>query len=211
MMTRSPGGSCCLWRRKNSRNRRFTRLRRTAFPRRRVTANPRRAAPVGPGPTTMPKCRVWSRRPWAWARRKSARRRIRSALLKRAVPLAVGGLAEHRLGVVGVRLRRLPPLDREAGPALGPTALQNPAAALAAHPLQKAVGSGPAQIMGLIGTFHSTILNPRTFSNHFINHLSRSLSREGRRICGFAPFPRPHVFRAPLFNLGRKGLSGFLA
>ena len=209
MMTKSPGGSCCLWRRKNSRSKRFTRLRRTAFPRRRVTANPRRAAPVGPGPRTMPKWSVWSRRPWAWARRKSARRRIRSALVKRAVPLAVGVLAEHRLGVFGVRLRRLPPLDREACPALGPTAVQNPAAALGAHPLQKAVGSGPAQIMGLIGAFHSTILIPRTFSNHFINHLSRPLSREAWRFCGLAPLPRPHFVPAPLLAWSGRASQDF--
>ena len=52
-------------------------------------------------------------------------------------------------------------LDRQAFAAPGPAALDDRAAALGAHPLQEAVGPGPAQIMGLIRPFrHLLILIP---------------------------------------------------
>jgi hypothetical protein len=44
-------------------------------------------------------------------------------------------------------------LDRQAFPASGPAAFDDRAAALGAHPLQKTVGPGPAQIMWLISPF----------------------------------------------------------
>ena len=57
----------------------------------------------------------------------------------------------------GYDSERLPAFsDCESCPALGPAALQDPAAALAAHAAQKAMGPGPAQITGLIGAFHSS-------------------------------------------------------
>ena len=156
MMTRSREGSWLLWRRKNSRSRRFTRLRRTALPRRRVTASPRRG-------------------------RRGLRRRQNDPEMARVEPPALGlgpeivgataepvrfgetgcpcdgwgrdGVGAPVDGMRGQDQEALHRLDREAFPAPGPTALDDPAAAPGAHPLQKAVGSGPAQIMGLIRAF----------------------------------------------------------
>lgn len=52
-------------------------------------------------------------------------------------------------------------LDRQAFAASGPAALDDRAATLSAHPLQETVGSGAAQIMGLIRPFrHLLILIP---------------------------------------------------
>ena len=84
-------------------------------------------------------------------------------MLKLAVPLAVEvGTAAHRSTVFEAGLRGTPPrLDRQTFPAPGPAALDDLAAAPGAHPLQETVGSGAAQIMGLIRAFrHLLILIP---------------------------------------------------
>jgi len=169
-MTKSSGGNLSLWRRKNSRSKRLTRLRLTALPKRLVTTSPSRGLPAGAGARVMPKCRVCSRRPWARARRKSARYRRRSALVKRAVPgEGAGGMgAESRLCSVGW-LRRAPRLlHGQAFAASGPAPFHHPPAPLGAHPAQEAVSARPAQIAGLICTFHAQLsLKPRFFQTFY--------------------------------------------
>ena len=144
------------------------RLRLTALPKRRVTTSPRRGPGASVGARVTPKWREYSRFPWAWARRYSARRRSRSALVKLAVPLTVGVGTGHRSTECEVGLRDTPPiLNRQAFAAPGPAALDDGAAAFGAHPLQEAVGPGPAQIMRLISAFcHLRILVlPELFPN----------------------------------------------
>jgi hypothetical protein len=68
-------------------------------------------------------------------------------------PFRAGGWVRAPAGVGRGRVQRVPPLNREAFPAPGPTALDHPAATPGAHPLQETVGAGPAQIMGLKGAF----------------------------------------------------------
>ena len=80
--------------------------------------------------------------------------------------------------VVGSATQGLPPLNGEAFPSLGPAASQHLTAAPGAHAAQKAVGPAPAQIMGLISTLHARVPGSLTFSNQFINHLCRPLSRD---------------------------------
>jgi len=159
MMIKSSRGSLSLWRRKNSRSMRLTRLRFTALPKRLVTTSPSRGLPACPGAKVMPKWRVCSRRPWARARRKSARYRRRSALRKRAVPgdEAVGMGAERRLCSVGW-LRWAPRLlHAQAFAASGPAALQHLTPPPGTHAAQKAVGARPAQIAGLKCAFHGKL------------------------------------------------------
>ncbi len=57
----------------------------------------------------------------------------------------------------------LPPLNGEAFPSLGPAASQHLAAAPGARAAQKAVGTAPAQVMGLISALHARVPGPLLF------------------------------------------------
>jgi hypothetical protein len=73
-------------------------------------------------------------------------------------PLAGWG-RPRRPTELGGGLRITPPaLNRQAFPTLGPAAVDDLAATPGTHPLQEAVGSGPTQIMGLIGALRHLLI-----------------------------------------------------
>ena len=174
MMTRSTTGNSILWRRKNSRSKRFTRLRCTAFPTRRLTTSPNRGRlrPGGPGPRRNGG--VWSRLPWACARRKSWRWRSRAALVKRAVPLGCGFRtgAEHRQLLSGVRRRGSPTLRRRGASGLWPGGALSPGARPGCSSVPKTRGCGSGANYWVDRCVLTLIfLIPGTYSKHYINHL----------------------------------------
>ncbi len=157
MMIRSPGGKLSLWRRKNSRRRRLTRLRREALPTLRPATSPNRRPVPSPGARQTPKCGVCSFFPRAWALRYSRRRRSRSSLVNRAALVAASVLPGTcaRLEDSGACFSEAPCIShREALAALGPAALQNPAAPPGAHAPQEAVSASPAPSTRLKSAFH---------------------------------------------------------
>lgn len=137
-----PGCNFARCKRKNSRTKRFARLRSTAPPTLRLAVMPRRVSLVVPGLWSTRKCWLALPRLPRWIRRKSLRERTRRARVSRRSVLPAPGLGRSRYGQALATLRAAP-LDHQPATRGG-------------HTGTKTMTATPSEIAGLISSLHGS-------------------------------------------------------